>query len=173
MRSKLLNARYRLPANGMLTGWRTRREQIFGMAGGKRFRMKPPRTQTKRRRCHCSTVTFGWLGREGSNLRMAESKSAALPLGYAPTHRGLPLAASHQRVQHSRVPVIDQCARACRQDLRPRYSSQHLSADASLAIARAPRQKDLVRFFSTKPSQRHNDELRDGARDRAGPYTHR
>src|SRR6201996_5500714 len=29
----------------------------------------------------------GWLGREGSNLRMAESKSAALPLGYAPTRR--------------------------------------------------------------------------------------
>ena len=26
-----------------------------------------------------------WLGREESNLRMAESKSAALPLGYAPT----------------------------------------------------------------------------------------
>ena len=25
-----------------------------------------------------------WLGREGSNLRMAESKSAALPLGDAP-----------------------------------------------------------------------------------------
>ena len=29
-----------------------------------------------------------WLGREGSNLRMAESKSAALPLGYAPTRAG-------------------------------------------------------------------------------------
>src|SRR6478735_557599 len=29
-----------------------------------------------------------WLGREGSNLRMAESKSAALPLGYAPTRDG-------------------------------------------------------------------------------------
>ena len=28
---------------------------------------------------------INWLGREGSNLRMAESKSAALPLGYAPT----------------------------------------------------------------------------------------
>ncbi|GAN83885.1 hypothetical protein Gaha_0109_005 [Novacetimonas hansenii JCM 7643] len=27
---------------------------------------------------------IGWLGREDSNLRMAESKSAALPLGYAP-----------------------------------------------------------------------------------------
>src|SRR5262245_37897454 len=26
-----------------------------------------------------------WLGREDSNLRMAESKSAALPLGYAPS----------------------------------------------------------------------------------------
>lgn len=26
----------------------------------------------------------GWLGREGSNLRMGESKSPALPLGYAP-----------------------------------------------------------------------------------------
>jgi hypothetical protein len=28
--------------------------------------------------------TKNWLGREDSNLRMAESKSAALPLGYAP-----------------------------------------------------------------------------------------
>ena len=28
---------------------------------------------------------MNWLGREGSNLRMAESKSAALPLGDAPT----------------------------------------------------------------------------------------
>jgi len=29
-----------------------------------------------------------WLGREDSNLRMAESKSAALPLGYAPAGSG-------------------------------------------------------------------------------------
>ena len=28
-----------------------------------------------------------WLGREGSNLRMVESKSTALPLGYAPIVR--------------------------------------------------------------------------------------
>ena len=28
-----------------------------------------------------------WLGRQDSNLGMAESKSAALPLGYAPTRR--------------------------------------------------------------------------------------
>src|SRR5215470_105370 len=31
--------------------------------------------------------TLMWLGREDSNLRMAESKSAALPLGYAPAGR--------------------------------------------------------------------------------------
>jgi hypothetical protein len=30
-----------------------------------------------------------WLGRQGSNLGMAESKSAALPLGYAPIRIGL------------------------------------------------------------------------------------
>src|SRR4029453_15221323 len=30
-----------------------------------------------------------WLGREDSNLRMAEPKSAALPLGYAPTEMSL------------------------------------------------------------------------------------
>ncbi len=29
----------------------------------------------------------GWLGRQDSNLGMAESKSTALPLGYAPTRR--------------------------------------------------------------------------------------
>ena len=29
-------------------------------------------------------ILNNWLGREDSNLRMAESKSAALPLGYAP-----------------------------------------------------------------------------------------
>ena len=33
------------------------------------------------------SARWPWLGREGSNLRMAESKSAALPLGYAPTGR--------------------------------------------------------------------------------------
>jgi hypothetical protein len=30
------------------------------------------------------TVTSGWLGCQDSNLGMAESKSAALPLGYTP-----------------------------------------------------------------------------------------
>jgi len=31
-----------------------------------------------------SEIRTGWLGREESNLRMGESKSPALPLGYAP-----------------------------------------------------------------------------------------
>ena len=35
-----------------------------------------------------------WLGRQDSNLGMAESKSAALPLGYAPTNRNVPLRAA-------------------------------------------------------------------------------
>ncbi|VVT31069.1 hypothetical protein SPHINGO391_520107 [Sphingomonas aurantiaca] len=30
-----------------------------------------------------------WLGRQGSNLRMAASKAAALPLGDAPTEAAL------------------------------------------------------------------------------------
>jgi hypothetical protein len=35
-----------------------------------------------------SSLWSEWLGREDSNLRMAESKSAALPLGDAPTRSG-------------------------------------------------------------------------------------
>ena len=33
---------------------------------------------------YAKSLILHWLGREDSNLRMAESKSAALPLGYAP-----------------------------------------------------------------------------------------
>ena len=35
-------------------------------------------------RCRPITTCYNWLGREDSNLRMPESKSGALPLGYAP-----------------------------------------------------------------------------------------
>ena len=47
-----------------------------------------------------------WLGREDSNLRMAESKSAALPLGYAPFPGGL--LAPQRRADHSGRAVGDQ-----------------------------------------------------------------
>jgi len=34
------------------------------------------------------TLFEGWLGRQGSNLGMLESKSSALPLGDAPIFQG-------------------------------------------------------------------------------------
>jgi hypothetical protein len=40
-------------------------------------------------------TTVCWLGREDSNLRMAESKSAALPLGYAPLRDARTIATPH------------------------------------------------------------------------------
>ena len=43
-----------------------------------------------------------WLGRQDSNLGMAESKSAALPLGYAPTGTGKPQSRARRR-DHSGV----------------------------------------------------------------------
>ena len=47
--------------------------------------------------------TAVWLGREDSNLRMAESKSAALPLGYAPPG---PLEVAHgDSLLHSTWPL--------------------------------------------------------------------
>jgi hypothetical protein len=47
---------------------------------------------------------FGrWLGREDSNLRMAESKSAALPLGYAPKPAG-----DQDRAGYSGLTAADQ-----------------------------------------------------------------
>src|SRR5262245_26629279 len=47
-----------------------------------------------------------WLGRQDSNLGMPESKSGALPLGYAPS-RSRPVG----RADHSGAARADQCAR--------------------------------------------------------------
>jgi hypothetical protein len=55
----------------------------------------------------------GWLGREDSNLRMAESKSAALPLGYAPMTVGMP-PTGRQRAQDNGAAAADQCADKCK-----------------------------------------------------------
>jgi hypothetical protein len=46
------------------------------------FSLRSPFDLMVNRRTYAS-----WLGREDSNLRMAESKSAAVPLGYAPAER--------------------------------------------------------------------------------------
>ena len=62
------------------------KEIFLGLAS--RTRIAAPVSQA---RTACRNKDLGvkrlWLGREDSNLRMAESKSAALPLGYAPTLR--------------------------------------------------------------------------------------
>jgi hypothetical protein len=51
-----------------------------------------------------------WLGREESNLRMAESKSAALPLGYAPIRKNDAEACIHaRRADHSGGGLPNQC----------------------------------------------------------------
>ncbi len=42
-----------------------------------------------------------WLGRKESNLRMAESKSAALPLGYAPMAPRRPPGGEEGGAEHS------------------------------------------------------------------------
>ena len=50
-----------------------------------------------------------WLGREESNLRMAESKSAALPLGYAPIRNNDAEAYIHaRRADHSGAALPNQ-----------------------------------------------------------------
>src|SRR5690242_9166714 len=51
------------------------------------------RHQSSATRQNCGGCT-GWLGRQDSNLGMAESKSAALPLGYAPRPGRKPAALS-------------------------------------------------------------------------------
>ena len=47
--------------------------------------------------------SLSWLGREDSNLRMAESKSAALPLGYAPI--GSQIAETAQTILVETLPI--------------------------------------------------------------------
>jgi hypothetical protein len=48
---------------------------------------------------------MSWLGRQDSNLGMAESKSAALPLGYAPKRGRTILAEAGQINRHRSRPV--------------------------------------------------------------------
>ena len=50
--------------------------------------LAPQKRGFGQRPTECGCLETGWLGREDSNLRMAESKSAALPLGYAPSMAG-------------------------------------------------------------------------------------
>src|SRR5262245_48983584 len=79
----------------------------------------------------------GWLGREDSNLRMAESKSAALPLGYAPSD-GAPTLLRPRR-DRPRRRAAEQC-----DELAPPHGACPKARDHGLSIAgqaRASQQK--------------------------------
>ncbi len=56
-------------------------------------------------RVECRKVRDKWLGRQDSNLGMGESKSPALPLGYAPMRRRGTISAPPGAVQRSAPPV--------------------------------------------------------------------
>src|SRR5262249_18324594 len=65
-----------------------RSPQRLQMAGENNFQMRSNAPARTKQVLIVISDAWRWLGREGSNLRMAESKSAALPLGYAPTRGG-------------------------------------------------------------------------------------
>src|SRR6516162_8140321 len=86
-RNPLVHAGRAVPVGSVPAAWRAVGAKSFlcrAPAGsdsiGVRCRAVSPTASTL-----IKTLQNSWLGREDSNLRMAESKSAALPLGYAPT----------------------------------------------------------------------------------------
>jgi hypothetical protein len=74
----------------------------------------------------------GWLGREGSNLRMAESKSAALPLGYAPT------GSRERRTMSLSTDSTSAPVYRDRRAISTDISAKFVAASASLSIMKAP-----------------------------------
>src|SRR5271166_2543867 len=74
MPSKHSSAHFLLLGSAMRTSLRTSREQSFRISGRIRFRMTPKETIRERANI-LSQITFNWLGRQDSNLGMAESKS--------------------------------------------------------------------------------------------------
>jgi hypothetical protein len=91
---------------------------------------------------------FSWLGRQDSNLGMAESKSAALPLGYAPTmrlflrSRSARTIAAPAQASNTRRTLCAPCLRGVDSrslDIpRPRHSSPAASPRKHVAQWRVP-----------------------------------
>ena len=66
------------------------RRAPFARASGRKFRFEivpGPLRGWRATHKYATCVLMSWLGRKGSNLRMLESKSSALPLGDAPPGR--------------------------------------------------------------------------------------
>jgi hypothetical protein len=76
-----------------------------------RTRSRTYRSKTGTRRPNDPEIDTAWLGREDSNLRMAESKSAALPLGYAPSFAS-PTRIRPRRLDHNARPGASQLGSA-------------------------------------------------------------
>jgi hypothetical protein len=91
----------------------------------------PERTQT------------GWLGRQDSNLGMAESKSAALPLGYAPSRF-----ACSSRARYSGAIRHDQCISSGH--ILIRAYSDPASADPDIVRARHALPGSVDQMHSTE-----------------------
>src|SRR5271157_1294403 len=72
--NRLSSALFPQHGNAMRIGLGTSREQSFRIKGRIRFRMTNQKTIRERLKVLIHK-TFSWLGREDSNLRMAESKS--------------------------------------------------------------------------------------------------
>ena len=108
------DAAHRVPEK--LAGWGGRGELRFA-AGGRNgpadhFEQRTPRA--KRRAgdpdaAHFIPEKTGWLGRKGSNLRMLESKSSALPLGDAPAGAH-PIAQAQPAPQTGKIAVLSRAS---------------------------------------------------------------
>ena len=114
---KRWTALYQPRASDTHTGWRTKQEHIqndtrndIQNVGMRNLKPKCPMLS------EWITQRKSWLGREDLNLGMAESKSAALPLGYAPkpaSERRTRCERLRRGADHSRAPSPDQRPRPC------------------------------------------------------------
>src|SRR5216683_2262213 len=84
----------------------------------------------------------GWLGRQDSNLGMAESKSAALPLGYAPKR-----CVCLSRARYSGAVRHDQCIPA-------RPGGRFGSGTCPARLTPSPRRLDWLHFGKSAWSMR-------------------
>src|SRR5580658_8116011 len=83
----------------------------------------------------------GWLGRQDSNLGMVESKSTALPLGYAPKCRRIAAAdGSNGGPDHSGAPTANQCKVSAEPRTQPGLSvpaGRHIIMCKDTSVSRA------------------------------------
>lgn len=127
---------------------------------------KAPRPELRRTaspvsRPACAATRIGsvflkcWLGREDSNLRMAVPKTAALPLGDAPTRRSLLERGDARRNHSGMLPTSAKRDRRPSLHRIPHHSrSALLRQRATLAISRPPVDRSVAQSGSAPRSGR-------------------